>query len=390
MIDTNKLKEGGIVSIRDYLIGLQSQGKEISRTESGDPSFDIPKNVKKSIKNALKQNKTHYTLGSGIKELREAIKWKVENENKIYVEGIKNIIVTNGAMNGLYVVFQALINKEPNVEILVGTPTWTETVDNIVLAGGKPIYYTIDPFKCFPIDLEEIKKLVTKNTRAIVINSPHNPTGSIIDRDTLCNLVKFCIEKDIYLVTDEAYEHIIFYPNMHFSAGGEDNYKKIISIFSCSKSYAMSGLRVGYVVCNDNEVLKRILYMVRCTINGVNSITQWGAFDAMFNTPKSYFEKTLKKYTSRRNMLYNSLKECSLLEPVLPSGAFYMWCKIKNEWGHFEGDKSGWGMTACLLDKGIGSAPGEVFGQGGKGYIRFSFSCLDESIKMASKILRKL
>lgn len=254
----------------------------------------------------------------------------------------------------------------------------------------KPVYYKLDPFAEVPIDLAEIAAKVTERTVAIVINTPHNPTGAVIGRETLIELGILCERNDLYLVSDEAYEHVIYHPWAHYSIGSLFSHPKVVSIFSCSKSYAMSGLRLGYVVCKDNALISKMSKMIRCTINGVNSITQWGAVTAILNTPQEYFDNMGYSYLNRRDALFRSLEKCHFLEPVCPKGAFYIWAKIKdNSYGiNPEGD--GWDATAYLLENGVGSAPGCVFGPGGKGHVRFAFSCKDEYIDMASEILKKL
>lgn len=175
-----KLKVGGIVSIRDYLLEQQAQGLKIARTESGDPSFDIPNNVKLAMNKALSENKTHYTAGAGVAELRKAIYQKAISENKLHLNSFSNVIITNGAMNALFAVFHAIVDNK-GYKILVPTPTWTETAQNVIEVGGTPVYYQFNPFSDTPINLDELEKLVDADSdiKALVINSPHNPTGKI-------------------------------------------------------------------------------------------------------------------------------------------------------------------------------------------------------------------
>jgi len=386
-----KLKVGGIVSIRDYLLEQQSQGLKIARTESGDPSFDIPDNVKDKIMESLLENKTHYTAGAGINELRQAIYSKAVNENKLHLDNFSNVIVTNGAMNALYTVFHSIVDNK-GYKVLVPTPTWTETAQNVSEVGGTPIYYNFDPFSDNPINVYELEHLIHDNPeiKALIINSPHNPTGKSLNKTTIENLIQFCKLKDIYLICDEAYEHVIFDGIEHISPAALSDYNKIITIFSFSKSYAMSGLRLGCVCTKNKYILKKLSNIVRCTINGVNSITQWGGVSAILETPRDYFDKNLKEYTIRRNAIYEGALKCEFLEPVKPEGAFYLWCKIKDTWRPEITEDRGWNMTLEYLKLGIGSAPGEVFGPGGKNHIRFSFSCSTEHVKLAAEQISKL
>ena len=386
-----KLKVGGIVSIRDYLLEQQSKGLKIARTESGDPSFDVPSNVKVAMNNAISANKTHYTAGAGITELREAIYQKVTNYNKLYINNFSNVIITNGAMNALFVVFHSIVDNKA-CKILVPTPTWTETAQNVTEVGGTPVYYKFDPFSDTPIDIDELKKLVTADSeiKALIINSPHNPTGKVLSLDHLNKLVAFCQEHDLYLISDEAYEHVIFDEIKHISPASLSDYHKIITIFSFSKSYAMSGLRLGCVCTTNGELLKKLSKIVRCTINGVSSVTQWGSVSAVLETPSEYFDINLKEYTLRRNAIYEGALNCDHLIPVKPEGTFYLWCKIKDTWRPEITINRSWNMTLEYLKLGVGSAPGEVFGPGGANHIRFSFSCDTPQVILAANLLKKL
>lgn len=380
-IDVEKLKEAGIVSIRDELISRERQGAEVARTESGDPSFDVPPAVQLAITKALFNGRTHYTAGSGIPELLQAAAKKVTRENGIITEP-SGVIITNGAMHGLYVVFQAILDK--GGDVLVPTPTWTETVTNVTLAGGTPRYYGLDPFADDPIDIGELESLITSQTRAIVINTPHNPTGRVLRYDLLADIVDLCEERDLYLISDEAYEHLT-YGCTHASAAGIRDRSKNVSIFSCSKSYAMSGLRVGYVVTSDAGLMRKLRMLLRCTANGINSIAQHGAAAALSKPDPNYMMDMKAHYLYRRKLLVDALVEHPWFEPVNPEGAFYVWARISDAW---TGLREGWAVTAKLLEHNVGSAPGDVFGPGGAGHVRFAFSCATDHVERAVGLLK--
>lgn len=386
-----ELKVGGIVSIRDYLLEQQNQGIKIARTESGDPSFAIPDNVKSAMNKALSENKTHYTAGAGIKELREAIFKKVNERNKLGLHDFKNVMITNGAMNALFAISHALVDNK-GFKILVPTPTWTETATNVIEVGGTPVYYSFNPFSDNPIDIDELERLVQSDStiKALIINTPHNPTGKNLSIENLKALIAFSQKHDLYLISDEAYEYIIFDDLKHISPASLSDYDKIITIFSFSKSYAMSGVRLGALCTNNADILKKSAKILRCTINGVSSITQWGGVSAVSETPESYFEENIKEYTIRRDAIYQGALESEFLVPVKPEGAFYLWCKIKDSWRPDIKTDRGWWMTLEYLKLGVGSAPGEVFGPGGANHIRFSFSCATDMVKLAADLLKKL
>jgi aspartate aminotransferase len=390
MIKTNVIDSisfGGIVTIRDKLIEQQQQGKKIFRLESGDPSFSVFPNIKSAIRTALMENKTHYTAGAGIKELREALYNKVTKDNLIKTNSVDNVLVTNGAMHGLYIIFRSLC--ENNSEVIMPSPTWTETADNVSLSGGTPVFVPMASNKDYRYVAEDIEKYITDKTVAIVINSPHNPTGRVSTIEEIIDILDLAKKHNLWVVSDEAYEDILF-DNTHVSAGMLEE-EKVISVFSFSKSYAMSGLRLGYLVVNDPDMLLRMKKLLRCTINGVNSATQYGGLEAVTGDYKKDIASMIREYSNRKYMLYNALQTTRFLEPIEPEGAFYCWTKINEEWPGYNGETSAWSMTNYLADNfGIGSAPGCVFGKGedNNSYVRFAFSCSTEQIYEASEILK--
>jgi len=369
----DEISLGGIVTIRDQLIALQKEGKKIYRLESGDPSFSVAPHISEAITKALKEGYTHYTLGAGIIQLREAICEKLYKDNKIKATP-NNVFVTNGAMHALYIVFRALCSS--GTQILVPTPTWTETADNVVLADGRPIYYKYDDIST-----------ASNKASAIVINSPHNPTGMVISEKDMNNIIDFASRNNMYIISDEAYEHVLYDNAKHISPASF-GYDKVISIYSFSKSYAMSGLRLGYIVSPKNELSVNLAKLLRCTVNGINSATQWGGVAAL-QGPQEYIETMRTEYQKRRDILCNALKDSKSISPIKPQGAFYLWTKINQEQNASLEDNS-WNMTKSLIQKGIGSAPGIVFGPGGANHIRFAFSCSTEQIIEASYLLNKI
>jgi len=379
-LETNVVDDvsfGAIVVIRDQLLKLQREGKKVYRLESGDPSFDLPDNVKKGIEDALRNGKTHYTDSTGIPELREAIANKLLRKNGIKSASPSNVVVTNGGMNGLYVAFRSLISRDD--EVIIPNPMWTEIAEIIKLSDGKPVYVPIEKYgkpEEFPI---------SPKTKAIFINSPHNPTGKVLTAENIRNIVKIAEENDIFIVSDEAYEDVIFDGRRHTSPASL--YENTISLYSMSKSFAMSGLRLGYVHSSNEKIIERMKKMLRCTINGVNSITQYGAIEAL-NGPQDYIDMMRSEYQRRRDIIYDGVKNSRYLEPLYPEGAFYLWAKIRE---FPEGTKDSWDFSKYLLDKtSVGSTPGPVFRPNNAHYIRFAFSAKTEDIREATDFLKNL
>ena len=271
---------GAIVQVRDRLLEQQARGRKVLRLESGDPSFDIPLHVREAMEKALRDGQTHYTASTGIPVLRKAILQKVTSENKLTVPNDDHVVVTNGAMHGLYILFRALLDAGD--EVVLPDPMWTEIAENIRLGGGKPVPVVLKEERGYQYDPAEIEAAITPRTKAIFINTPHNPIGVVASLETLKAVVQIAEKHNLLLVSDEAYEHVLYDGAAHVSLGslpGAQN--RTISVYSMSKTYAMSGLRLGYLVINDPILLERIKKLVRCTINGVNSVTQYGAAAAL-------------------------------------------------------------------------------------------------------------
>jgi aspartate aminotransferase len=377
---------GAIVQVRDRLLDQQAKGRKILRLESGDPSFDIPVHAREAMEQALRDGQTHYTASTGIPVLRQAIHRKVAIENKLEVPGPDNVIVTNGGMNGLYIIFRALL--DPGDEVILPNPMWTEIAENIRLGGGLPVPVRLRPEEGYLYAPADIEAAITPRTRAIFVNTPHNPTGMVMRRGTLEEIAAIAEKHNLLLVSDEAYEHVIFDGEEHVSLGSLPAAReRTITVHSLSKTYAMSGLRLGYVITTDELILMRLKKLVRCTINGVNSVAQYGAAAAI-NGPQDAPLSMSAEYQLRRDMLFAALEESPFVKAFKPSGAFYIWVRINPDWPGYQGKTDDWSMTNYLIDQaGIGSAPGSAFGPDNEGYIRFAFSCSTDQVRAAAELL---
>jgi aspartate aminotransferase len=374
------------VVVRDRLLEQQAQGRKILRLESGDPSFNIPVVARGAMEKALRDGLTHYTASTGIVPLREAIFRKVTSQNGLQVGSPDQVVVTNGAMHGLYVIFRAML--EPGDEVILPDPMWTEIAENIRLAGGTPVPVRLRAETGYQYDPSAIEAAITPRTRAIFINTPQNPIGVVADRGTLEAIAAIAEKHNLMLVSDEAYEHVIYDGREHVSLGSLPAAQdRTISVFSLSKTYAMSGLRLGYLIIKDALLLERVKKLVRCTINGVNSVTQYGAAAAL-NGPQDATRSMRDEYQKRRDILFAALQQAPVLKVFKPGGAFYLWALIRPEWPGYDGRADDWSMTNYLIDKaGIGSSPGSAFGAAGAGHIRFAFSCSTDQVEEAAKML---
>ena len=377
---------GAIVQVRDRLLEQQARGRKVLRLESGDPSFDIPVHAREAMENALRDGLTHYTASTGIPVLRKAIYQKVTAENKLTVQNDDHIVVTNGAMHGLYILFRALL--DPGDEVILPDPMWTEIAENIRLGGGKPVPVVLREERGYQYDPAEIEAAITPRTRAIFVNTPHNPVGAVASGDVLEAIAALAEKHDLVLISDEAYEHVLYDGMKHVSVGSlPAAQNRTISVYSMSKTYAMSGLRMGYLVITDDRLLERIKKLVRCTINGVNSVTQYGAAAALSGSQDAT-RSMAQEYQKRRDILFSALEEAPYVQAFKPGGAFYLWARIQPEWPGYDGKRDDWSMTNYLIDTaGIGSSPGSAFGAAGAGYIRFAFSCSTDQVEEAAGLL---
>jgi aspartate aminotransferase len=380
MNQLDKISLGKIVVIREKLLNAQRDGKKIYRFESGDPSFDIHPDVKAAIIKALGENKTHYIPNNGIPDLREALAKKLQTKNKLNVQA-KDISVTNGAMHALYVLYQCVVNAGD--EVIVPDPMWTEAVENARLAGAKTVGVELKAEHNYIYRAQDIEEKITSKTKVIFINSPQNPTGAIIPKEELIKIAELAVKNNLWLVSDEAYEHVLFDGGEHISIGSLiPDYDKVISVYSYSKSYAMSGLRLGYFASKNELFNDRAGKLLRCTVNGINSITQWGAIAALA-TPESWYVDMNKEYLKRRDLFLEALKGQDILIPYIPHGAFYLWCRVKD--GIDVAD-----LSEKMAQAGIGNAPGDCFGENKSTIqsLRFAFSCSSEMIIEGTAPLR--
>ncbi len=381
----DRVELSGIVLVRDAILKMDKP----YRLESGEPSFDVPAHIKEAMIRALHDNQTHYVASAGIPELRKAIVAKVRSANGIPVESSAETIVTNGGMHALYCLFRALL--EPGDEVLIPDPTWTCVQHLITLCGGVVRRVPLHEERGWTFDPAEIRAAITPKTRALMINSPHNPTGGVLGRADLEAIAAIVADyPQITVVSDEAYEHVIYDGAEHVSfASLPGMYARTASVFTCSKSYAMTGLRVGYIVSPNRVIMDRMQKVVLYTANGVNSVAQWGAVAALTG-PQDCHAEFQAEYQARRDLFYAGLAEIPVFKGQPPAGAFYAFVRIADGWVAPDGRRDSWAMTEFLLQARVGSSPGSIFGPVGEGYLRFSTACQRSDLTGALAAMRAI
>lgn len=384
----DRVSVGKIVQIRDGLLAAAAAGSRVYRFEAGDPSFSLAPHVLEALERAARAGRTHYIPNNGIPELRAALAAKAREKNRIPGVTADDVFVTCGAMQGLFVTFGSFLNRGD--EVIVPDPMWMEAVENIRLAGGEPVGVPLSAEHDYAYDPAAIAAAITSRTRAIFLNSPHNPTGAVLPESTLRAIVDLARENDLWIVSDEAYEDVVYAPARHVSIASlaGDHAHRVASIFSFSKSHAMSGLRTGYVVTSAPLLHERIPKMIRCTTSGVNSLAQWAALAAV-EGDQSHLAGMLAEYETRRDRMLEAVRGIPGVRPFPPRGTFFLWMELEPEVYARLGVRDSSELSARLAARGIGTAPGEAFSEASPRALRLAFSCDTEMVREGAPLLRE-
>jgi aspartate aminotransferase len=364
----------GIIRIRDMMYTV----KDPFRLDQGDVSFDAPDTVTRAMHRAIDDNRSHYLPTTGVPRLLELLAEKLRRVNGVPVRSPDELMVTTGGIHGIYLVFQALL--EPGDEVIVPDPTWPPATGNVIAARGVPVPCRLHETLGWRFDLGELETSITPRTRAVYINSPHNPTGGVLTRQDLETIAAICRERKIWLVSDEAYEDVVFDDARHVSpASLPEMYERTISVFTFSKSYAMTGLRLGYVAAVDPQLRERMKKALFYTACNVSSVVQYGGIGAL-EGPQDSVVAFRNELQARRDLFYAGIREHAghIFSGAPPAGAFYALLRIDDGWrAPRDSTKSSrsWAMVEHLIARGrIGCVPGVDFGANGEGYVRFCFA----------------
>jgi aspartate aminotransferase len=352
--------------------------KDPFRLDQGDVSFDAPDTVKRAMHRAIDDNHTHYVQTAGIPKLLDLLAAKLRRVNGIPIGSADEVMVTTGGIHALYIICQALL--EPGDEVIVPDPEWPPCMGNIRAARAVPVPCRLHEEVGWRYDLTELEAAITTRTRALYINSPHNPTGGVLTRADVEAIASLCRERNLWLISDEAYEDVLFDGAEHVSpASLPDMYERTISLFTFSKSYAMTGLRLGYLAVRDaglRDRMKKALFYTACN---VSSIVQYGGIGALEGSQDGVaaFRDELQL---RRDLFYAGIREhaAGVFSGAPPRGAFYAFLRVNPAW-RFDAagahESLSWALAEFLVARGrIGCVPGVDFGANGEGYIRFCFA----------------
>jgi len=360
----------GIIRIRDMMYSVTDP----FRLDQGDVSFDAPDTVKQAMARAIAENKTHYLQTNGVPRLRELIAAKLRQKNGVPVDDPEDVLVTHGGIHGLYIVCMALL--EPGDEVLIPDPEWPPAAGNVSAAHGVPVGYRLHERDGWRPDFDEIVSRITPKTRVLYVNSPSNPTGGVLTRADLERLAAIARDHKLWVISDEAYEDVVFDGEHVSIASLPAMYERTIPVYTFSKSYAMTGLRLGYVAIANPAIRDRAKKVLFYTASNIASVVQFGGIGAL-EGPQDCIEDFRIELRARRDLFYRGVAELSggVFSGQPPAGAFYAFLKIDPNWGSQSPESISWRMVEYLIKNGrIGCVPGVDFGAHGEGYVRFCFA----------------
>jgi aspartate aminotransferase len=300
---------------------LKAQGKDVVGFGAGEPDFNTPENICEAAIKAIKDGFTKYTPASGTNELKAAISKKFKEFNGLDYD-TDQIVISNGGKHSLTNIFTALIN--PGDEVIIPAPFWLSYPEIVKLAGGVPVIVTTTKEQNFKLTAEDLVAAVTDKTKALVLNTPNNPTGMLYTEEELRAIAKVAVEKDFYVVADEMYEMLVYGEQKHISIAslGKDIYDRTITCSGLAKSYAMTGWRIGYTG-SSKEIAKMMGSVQSHQTSNPNSIAQKAAVEALTG-PQDSVKKMHAEFDKRRKYMYKRICDMDLLDTLEPMGAFYV------------------------------------------------------------------
>ncbi|HEX8172651.1 MAG TPA: aminotransferase class I/II-fold pyridoxal phosphate-dependent enzyme [Thermoanaerobaculia bacterium] len=369
-----------IVKIRNRVLDMRARGQRVLQLEGGEPFLHTPDFVKKGMELALADNQTRYAPSSGIPQLLEALRVKLAAKNRIEA-GVADIIVTSGGAHGLFCAFQASV--DPGDEVMFFAPYWTPIADQVRFSGGVAARVPWDEVRGRGDLTEALEAHRTERTRVIYVNSPANPTGDVLTREQLTSIATFAQQHDLTVIADEAYEDLL-YDGEHVSMASLPGMReRTITVYTFSKSFSMTGWRIGYVVAPP-QFMDFIRRLVLNSVNGVSTPTQFAALAAVTHDAR-FFSAIRDEYRRRRELLVGALNAAGFT-CLTPPGAFYTFPDVRARLG----DDSWKAMETLLERTSIASVPGAVFGPEGEGHLRMSFSTSVDVLEEAAAALRRL
>jgi aspartate aminotransferase/aminotransferase len=356
----------GIRKVFEKAARLESKGAKVIHFEIGRPDFDTPEHIKQAAKLALDQGMVHYTPNAGIPALRKAMAASIKSYKKVEYDPMTEIMATSGGQEAMYLTLQAILN--PGDEVLVPNPGYPQFTSCVTLCSAVPVPMALLPEDNFATDLDTAQQIVTSKTRAIIVNSPHNPTGSVLTRKQINALCRFAEKNDLLILSDEAYDRILYDNDFISPAAVEGMKERTIIWGSLSKSYAMTGWRIGYIAAPAALVANTIKVQQNLMLS-LCAFAQAGATAAL-EGPHDIVNDMTTQFRERRKIILDGIAGTPGLScPTIPQGAFYVFA------AHQVPGMNSEQLADRLLDEtGVATVPGSCFGSNGEGFLRISYA----------------
>ena len=379
------------LAITAQALKMKREGKKVISFAAGEPDFSTPKNIREEAISAIREGFSHYTASSGIIELKEAIVEKLKKDNKVKYK-TSEIIVSTGAKQCLFNTILTIC--EPFDEVLLPTPCWVSYTEQIKFAGAVPVFIITHQEEDFKLSAAQVEEKITPRTKLIILNSPNNPTGAVYDLEELKKIAQLLLKYNIYCICDEIYEKLIYDGAKHLSmASLSDEIKeKIITINGVSKSYAMTGWRIGYAA-GPEEIIKGMSKIQGHSTSNPNSIAQKASVEAL-NGKQNTIEEMRKAFDERRKYMVKRLNNIEGISCLRPAGAFYAFPnvnKILERGIEYNGKKisNSFNLSNFVLKEAeVALIPGSAFEA--EGYLRLSYAASLEDIKEGLSRIEKI
>ncbi|MBR5388316.1 MAG: pyridoxal phosphate-dependent aminotransferase [Clostridia bacterium] len=385
---TSKIKPSLTLEITAKAKKMKASGISVIGFGAGEPDFNTPDYIIDAAKKALDIGFTKYTPASGMAELKNAVCAKLLRDNGL-TYAPEQIVVSSGAKSSLYHAICAIVNDGD--EVILPSPYWLTYPELIGLAGGKTVYVKTKAENGYKITAEELESAITDKTKCFILNSPNNPTGAVYTESEIRALAKVVEKHGIYVVSDEIYEKLVYGDAKHFSIArcGEFLKEHTVVVNGMSKSYSMTGWRIGYIAA-PSDIAKAVSSMQSHTTSNACSIAQYASVEAL-NSEKSekFISEMQKTFAARRELIVSLLKKIKGVKVIEPKGAFYVFADVSETFGKsFEGETVNGSMSfaGLALKKGVAVIPGAAFGD--DDCIRLSYAISEEDIKEGIKRIK--
>jgi aspartate/methionine/tyrosine aminotransferase len=362
------------------MFALADEIADVVNLGIGQPDFDTPAFIQEAAKTAMDEGYTRYPPAKGFADLRQAIAEKLKTENGIDADPESEIFVSVGAMQGIFNTCLHLL--EPGDEVIVIDPGY-DYYSQIRLFGGVPVTVPVYEENRFKVDPKDIQKAVSPKTKFMIINTPSNPTGAVFDRDSLRDIAAIAQKDNILVLSDEPYEHIVFDGQAHVSIGALEGMKELtISAYTLSKSYAMTGWRVGYVTA-PKPLIDEMEKLMEHMVSGVTAVSQRAALAAI-RSDQQCVRDMVAAYEKRRRIVHEGLNAIDGISCILPESTFYAFPNITKT------GLSSWDLAKKLVrEQQVAVVPGSIFGPNGEGFLRVSFAADENQLHKGIERIRK-